>query len=71
MEKNYELWERAIRIALKAKDNLGFIEGILKQPEEVKDHEFFEVDTWDVADSMICLRFLTIIDRKLCSVWHT
>ena len=31
--KNYDLWERAVRTALKAKNKLGFIEGTLKKPK--------------------------------------
>ena len=28
--KNYELWENAVRIAVKAKNRLGFIDGTLR-----------------------------------------
>ena len=30
--KNYDLWEKAVRTALRSKNKLGFIKGILKKP---------------------------------------
>ena len=32
--KNYDLWERAVRTALRSKNNLAFIEGKLTRPAE-------------------------------------
>jgi len=63
--KNYDLWERAVRVTLKAKNKLGFIEGTLKRPEEVKDQDFSEADAWDMVNSMLCSWILNIIDPKL------
>jgi len=34
--KNYDLWREAIRIALKAKNKLGFIEGTLTKSKPKK-----------------------------------
>ena len=30
--KNYELWQQAVRILLRSKNKIGFIEGILQRP---------------------------------------
>ena len=35
--KNYDLWERAVRTTLRAKNKLGFINGTLTKPEDKKD----------------------------------
>jgi len=37
--KNYDLWEQAVRTALKAKNKLAFIEGKIEKPT-VKDGEY-------------------------------
>ena len=34
--KNYNLWQKAARTALRSKNKLGFIDGIIKEPED--DH---------------------------------
>jgi len=34
--KNYDVWERAIRMVMKAKNKLGFINGTLTKPEDKK-----------------------------------
>ena len=40
--KNYDLQERAVRKALKVNNKLGFIEGTLTRPLQVRDEEFSE-----------------------------
>lgn len=62
--KNYELWENAVRIALKAKNKLGFIDGTLEKPE-MGEGNFTEYHAWDMVNSMVCLWLLNVIDRKL------
>jgi len=62
--KNYELWENAVRISLKAKNKLGFIDGTLKKPE-IGEGNFTEYHSWDMVNSMICSWLLNVIDRKL------
>ena len=47
-EKNYDLWERAIRTALKAKNKLGFIDRTLVRPTIKDGDEFFGTDAWDM-----------------------
>jgi len=61
---NYDLWEKAVRTALKAKNKLGFIDGTLSKPE-VKEGDFTEYHAWDMINSMICSWLLNVIERKL------
>ena len=61
---NYDLWEKAVRTALKAKNKLGFIDGTLSKPE-VKEGDFTEYHAWDMVNSMICSWLLNVIERKL------
>ena len=63
--KNYDLREKAVQTALRAKNKLGFIEGTLERLEKAKDQEFTEADAWDMANSMLCSWLLNIIDPKL------
>ena len=63
--KNFDLWERAVRTALIAKNKLGFIDGTLTRPAETSDVDFSEVNAWDMANSMLCSWLLNIIDPKL------
>ena len=63
--KNCDLWQRAIRNALRAKNKLGFIEGTLKRPEKEPDKDFSEADAWDLVNSMLCSWLLNVIDPKL------
>ena len=50
---NYYLWERAVKITLKAKNKLGFIDGTLKKPEPKMDEDTIELQTWEMINSMI------------------
>ena len=43
---NYDLWEIAVRVSLKAQNKLGFINGSLERPAEVEDEEFSECHAW-------------------------
>jgi len=63
--KNYELWERAMTTALKAKNKLGFITGSLKRPETTNDEDFGESHAWDMANSMLYSWIVNVIDPKL------
>ena len=64
-EQNYDLWERVVRTALKAKNKLRFIDGMLERPNEQEDEEFTECHAWDMVNSMLCSWMLNIIDPKL------
>ena len=63
--KNYDLCERVVRTALKAKNKLGCIDGTLLRSEDKDDEEFTEANAWDMANSMLCSWILNIIDPKL------
>ena len=62
---NYDLWQRDVRKALKAKNKLCFIDGSLPRPEPKKGEELSEADAWDMANSILCSWLLNIIDPKL------
>ena len=61
---NYDLWERAVRVALKSKNKLGFIDGTLNKPE-AKEGDFTKHHARDMVNSMVCSWLLNVIDRKL------
>jgi len=56
--KNFDLWEVAVRTALKAKNKLGFIEGTLKRPKETSDEDFFEANTWEMGHGKFYAMFM-------------
>jgi len=62
--KNYDLWEKAVATALRAKSNLGFIDGSLTKCAVKKDGTS-ELQAWEMANSMISSWILNIIDLKL------
>ncbi|KAF7824630.1 Integrase, catalytic core [Senna tora] len=47
---NYLVWSRAIRIALKTKNKLGFIDGTCVPPKDTTSKEFMR---WSDADSLV------------------
>ena len=61
---NYDLWEKAVRTAVKAENKLGFIDGTSKK-SEVKEGDFTEYHAWDMVNSMVCSWLLNVIERKL------
>jgi len=63
--KNYDLWERAVRMALRSKNKLGFIDGTLTRPEAKGGEDFLETDAWDMTNSMLCSWLLNVIDPTL------
>ena len=63
--KNYDLWERAVRTALKAKNKIVFIDGTLTRPTPKENEEFSEADAWDMVNSMLCSWLLNVVDPKL------
>ena len=63
--KNYDLWKRAVRTALKAKNKLGFIDGTLTRPKAKEGEDFSEVDAWDMTNYMLCSWMLNVVDPKL------
>ena len=63
--KNYELWERVVMTALKAKNKVAFITGSLPRPALKEDEDFSECHAWDMANSTLCSWLLNVIDPKL------
>jgi len=41
--QNYDLWDRAVTTALKAKNKLGFIKGKITRREEQEVEDFFRM----------------------------
>ena len=41
--KNYDLWERAVRTALKAKNRLMFIDGTFQKPKPKEEDDLSEL----------------------------
>jgi len=52
--KNYNIWRKTVRTALKSKNKLGFIDGTITKlkPQEGEDQS--ELVAWDMVNSMIC-----------------
>ena len=63
--KNYDLWETAVRTALRSKNKLVFIEGKLTRPADQEGEEFSEAQAWDMVNSMLCSWLLNVIVPKL------
>jgi len=59
--KNYDLWEKAVRTALRAKNKLGFIDESITKPTS----DFDELSAWEIVNSMITSWILNVIDPKL------
>lgn len=47
---NYLIWSRSMRIALKAKNKLCFVDGSCSQPEDVTSEGYAQ---WSFVDSMV------------------
>ena len=52
--KNYDLWQRAVRTALRSENKLGFIDGTLKKPELKQGKDSIEHNAWEMVNSMVC-----------------
>ena len=63
--KNYDLWERVIRMALKAKNKLGFVDGTLTRLKAKVNEEFLDLDTREMVDSILCSWLLNVIYPSL------
>jgi len=51
--KNYKLWRKGLRTALKAKNKLRFIKGTLFKPNPKEGEDDSELVAWEMANSMI------------------
>jgi len=52
--KNYDLWQQAIRTALRSKNKLGFIDGTLRRLELKEGDDPTEYNAWEMVNPMIC-----------------
>ena len=63
--KNYDLWQQAVRTALKSKYKLGFIVGTITRPRLKEWDNATEYNASKMANSMICSWIINVIDPKL------
>jgi len=63
--KNYDLWERVVRMALKAKNKLEFIDRTLPRPNTTEDEDFSEANARDMTNLMLCSWLVNVIEPKL------
>ena len=63
--KNYDLWERAIRTAIRSKNKLAFLKGKLTRPADVEGEDFSKAQAWDMVNSMLSSWLLNVMDPKL------
>ena len=62
---NYDIWEQADRIALKAKNKLGFIDGKITKPTMREGEESAKANAQGIVNSMITSWIMNVIDSKL------
>ncbi|CAL1409881.1 unnamed protein product [Linum trigynum] len=60
-ENNYQMWQRAIRMVLKTKHKVGFIDGSLPMPE--RTHPEFVV--WDASNTIVLCWILNSVDKDI------
>jgi len=62
--KNYDLWQKAVRIALKSKNKLGIIERTITTPS-LKGDDAAKYNAWEMVNSMIC-SWIINVKHYLC-----
>ena len=65
MERNYEIWQPAVRTALKAKKKLGFINGTLIKPILEDEDDPSEFNTCHMVNSLVCSWIINVKVPKL------
>lgn len=63
---NYLIWSRSMRIALKAKNKLGFIDGSLSQPSDAASSSFSQ---WSFVDSMVTSWILNSMTKDISEAY--
>ncbi|CAL1375244.1 unnamed protein product [Linum trigynum] len=58
---NYQTWQRAVRMALKTKHKLGFIDGTLPMP----DHTHPDFVLWDASNTMVLCWILNSVHKDI------
>ncbi|RVW76793.1 Retrovirus-related Pol polyprotein from transposon RE1 [Vitis vinifera] len=62
--ENYDMWEKAVKNALRAKNKLGIIDGTVNKP---KGEDGNELNAWEACNSMIISWMFNVIDKSLHS----
>ena len=61
--ENYGLWQRSMRIALKAKRKLGFVMGTCKKASFETEYH----DQWDTCNAIVLSRLMNTVSPNLLS----
>jgi len=64
-EKNYNLWEQAVRTLSKSKNKLGFIDGSITKSKRKVEDITDEERAWEIVNSMIVSWIMNVIDPRL------
>ena len=62
--ENYDMWEKAVKNALRAKNKLGIIDGTINKP---KGEDGNELNAWEACNSMVISWMFNVIDKSLHS----
>lgn len=60
---NYSEWVKAMRLAIRAKKKLGFVDGLIPKPEDNNDKE----EEWWTVNTMVGSRISNTIESSLKS----
>lgn len=63
---NYLSWSRSIKIALKARNKLGFVDGTYSQPEDVDSDAYV---LWSCVDSMVMSWIINSMSKELLEAY--
>ena len=63
--QNYDMWQQAVRTALKSKNKLGIFDGPLKRPELKEGDDPTEYNVWEMINLMIYSWIMNVIGPKL------
>ena len=63
--ENYNLWEQAVRTALKAKNKLGFIDGRKTKLKVKEGEDTTQLNAREIVNSMITSWIINVINPKL------
>lgn len=63
---NYLLWNRSMRVALKSKNKLSFIDGAYPQPEDVLSEAY---QSWSFVDSMVISWIINVMTKDLAEAY--
>ncbi|CAL1408897.1 unnamed protein product [Linum trigynum] len=58
---NYQMWQRAMRMALKTKHKIGFIDGSIPSPGVASPN----YNTWDACNTLVLCWILNSVDKEI------